>query len=94
MAQPRPFDIDAAEAALGSQKTEAAREAVRKESQRSETGTQPPPGVTSRKAMLCKERGAPSGTPCTQRIWHRNVQTQGSLRDATLIGVAQFIVSA
>ena len=55
-------------------KTETARrrtlEAVRrlKESQRSETGTPPPPGVTSRKAMLCKERGAHPGRPCTQRI--------------------------
>ena len=50
-------------------KTETARrrtlEAVRrlKESQRSETGTPPPPGVTSRKAMLCKERGRHSGRP-------------------------------
>ena len=33
------------------------------ESQRSETGTPPPTGVTSRKAMLCQERGAPFGPP-------------------------------
>ena len=47
------------------------RSARRLESQRSETG--PPPGVTSRQALLCKERGAPFGPPQILRPQHHPV---------------------
>jgi hypothetical protein len=77
-----------------------ALEAVRrlKESQRSEPATPPPTGGDLPRDHAVQGAGGPirdalhAAHPFCR---HRHVQTQGSLRDATLIGVApKFIVSA